>query len=140
MPVPSLIEKLAKDLEKSIGKGSHATVSVADLLRKLSIANKEKRIATLAQIEQGLLDKHGVACYPRLDDEPTPYNVRLYRVGTWAHHLMKEIAEPSRLDDVDLADQIKKIKGVWDWHCCADSGLRPNWSTTSGDDMSSAAG
>jgi hypothetical protein len=116
MPVLSLIEKLTKDLEKSIGKGSHATVSVADLLRKLSIADKEKRIAALAQIEEGLLDKHEVACYPRLDDEPTPYNVRLYRVDTWAHRLMKEIAEPSRLDDADLADQIKKIKGEWDWH------------------------
>lgn len=133
MSVQSGIDAIMKALLKAVDRKSHATVDVDGLARRLAAPDQESEDAALRLVQERLLKEHKVAAYPDLTSDHA--NVRLYRVGTLAHSRMLMFTEPSSFDDAELANDVKKIKGEWDWHCCDSSGARP-WTSGESDESS----
>jgi hypothetical protein len=133
MPEPSKINATASILAKHVGNRSHTTVSLDEISRQLGVGNPAGASKMLDQLEDTLLDQFEIECYPHLADDPGPQNIRLYRVGTLAHRRMKMFTEPSQFEDPELANDMKKIRGAWNWGFRPQSGSRPHWSE--GDDQ-----
>jgi len=119
MPNRSHYAGVAKELRTKLDEGRQAfkTVSrreILDILRDVSGEPTTRIKSVVARdLAQVMLEREALRCFPSLEETDSQDNVRIFRAASVFGNLVDLIAHPSKDDDKELGDILKKIKLTW---------------------------
>ena len=119
MPNRSHYARVAKELRTKLDEDRKAfkTVSrreILDILRAVS-GEPTTRIKNVVarDLAQVMLEREALRCFPSLEETDSLDNVRIFRAASVFGNLVNLIAHPSKDDDKEVGDILKKIKLAW---------------------------
>lgn len=102
------------ELDRMIGGKPFLTIAKRDIMElwRRNCGNAAARLGgnILAEIEREL-SARDIEAWPKVSQSDE--TVRLFRANTVVGRLARIIAQPNRLDDIELAHAITKLKGLW---------------------------
>ncbi len=119
MPNRNHYARVAKELRTKLDEGRQAfkTVSrreILDILRDVSGEPTTRIKSVVARdLAQVMLEREALRCFPSLEETDSQDNVRIFRAASVFGNLVDLIAHPSKDDDKELGDILKKIKLTW---------------------------
>jgi hypothetical protein len=119
MPNRTHYARVAKELRTKLDEDRMAfkTVSrreILDVLRDISGEPTTRIKSVVARdLAQVMLEREALRCFPSLEETDSLDNVRIFRAASVFGNLVDLIAHPSKEDDKEAGDILKKIKLTW---------------------------